>query len=210
MSIHRKAHQTNTTAKLLWYGAVVLCLMSAPLFAVAAQGAETAPAPGTAPLVTAPPPAVVPTKPLELQEVEAVFGGNLSRQYQRYEAILSYNPSFTLSFAQYLHDQFASGRRAGLIMAGVVAPILALFTVFGNLWLYSRGHDDGGFCNHTTYDAAANRYCRDCEGDRGEIAGMVLISIAGTAAFLGLFIPGIIKFAKNNKRLRRISPLVAQ
>jgi hypothetical protein len=145
-------------------------------------------------------------KPVEQQQVEAAMGvRDMSRDYQRYAAIFQNAPTGGTTFAGFLNDEYMARRKSGIVLAGVVAPILAGLTVMGSMLLYSHGKEDGGgFCSKTADSDPLN----DCEGDRGELSGIIIISSLGGIATIAVFTPGIIKFAKYNKRARRIKPLV--
>ncbi len=158
---------------------------------------QTHPVPGPVP-----PPAQ--QKSPELTHVEGVMGRPLEREYSRY---LAMNPQpQDERFAAYLYDTYESKRLSGILMAGVFAPIFASATVSGTLLLYLRGRDDnGGFCNHVTRDDG--EYQRDCQGDRGELAGMIVISTFGGILTLAMLIPGALRSARYGRRLRRLEHL---
>jgi hypothetical protein len=165
----------------------------------------------------------------ELQQVEAAMGRPMTRDYKRFSMIFMNNENRP-TFARYLYDGYARRRRSGVILAGVVAPILAGFTVIGVMGLYSHGkRDGGGFCNDvdsnadnrndTYYSDENDDYYRyeddeydhdDCDEDLGELLGIMLISALGGSATIAVLIPGIVKMAKYSKRLNRLSPLVSQ
>ena len=164
-------------------------------------------------------------KPAEQLQVEAALGArDLSRDYQRYATIFRPGSGPNPSFAEFLYRDYAARRRSGVVLAGIVAPILAGFTVMGTMLLYSHGKNDGGgFCNHPTstvdtYNYYDNYYNyndydddrTDCEGDYGEVTGMIIISSLGSLATIAVFTPGIIKVGRYNKRVRRLSPLVPE
>ncbi|MBN2715896.1 MAG: hypothetical protein JXX14_08570 [Deltaproteobacteria bacterium] len=164
-----------------------------------------------------PPPGVAPvapsasdnsSAPAELLQVEAVVGGNLSREWKRYQALSEYRPDYGTGFANFLYDEYSRRRTSGILMAGVGAPLIAGFTAMGIVALYRRGLDNGGFCNHREYDEQTGGYEETCEGDYGPMAGILLLSMVGGAATMGLFIPGLIKSSRYNKRLRRLAVLV--
>ncbi len=112
-----------------------------------------------------------------------------------------------ISTERRLVHRYESKRIAGIVLAGVVAPMIAGFTAFGAHGIYRHGLDDGGFCNHVTYDEWDDEYGTDCEGDRGEVAGIVLLSTIGGIAGLAVLIPGIVMIAKSGTRLRHIRNL---
>lgn len=98
---------------------------------------------------------------------------------------------------------YRSKQVTGIVLAGAVAPLFAGLTVLGTLQIYRHGiEDDGGFCNHVYYDEFRDEYDTNCEGDRGEVAGMVLVASFGTATTLGVLIPGIVMAVKYSSRLR--------
>jgi hypothetical protein len=148
------------------------------------------------------------TGPAELLQVEAVIGGNLSREWKRYRALADYRPEYATGFADFLYDEYSRRHTSGIMMAGFGAPLIAGFSTLGIVALYRRGKDNGGFCNHREYDELTGDYEETCEGDWGPFFGIMFISLAGGAATLGLLIPGLIKASRYGKRLGRLSPLV--
>ena len=168
-------------------------------------------------------------KPTEQSQAEAALGArNLSREYARFEVTQSTEQPGHSTFAEHLSTNYASRLRSGVILATVPPTIFAALTIWGVLKLYAHGKaDGGGFCNHRdSYEVTTSSYGDDdyyyddyytetvydeptCEGDEGEVAGIVLISTFGGVGFLATLIPGIVKIAKYSKRTRRLEPLVA-
>ena len=104
-----------------------------------------------------------------------------------------------------LHDTYESKRIAGIVTAGILAPVFAGFTAMGTYLLYRHARDDGGgFCTHITRDSD-NDYQRTCEGDRGELAGIIIVSTAGGILTLAMLISGVVKISRSSRRLRRLS-----
>ena len=169
------------------------------------------------PMVQAPTPIPQPFHPpgIKTQEqlqVEAAMGGrDMTRDYQRYAAMFPPGPGPHIGFAEYLYRGYEARRRSGIMLAGVTAPILAGMTIMGSMLLYRHGvNDGGGFCswsdNSRYYDGY---YYNDyCDEDDGEIIGIIMISTFGSIAVIATLIPGIVKTARYNKRMRRIEPLV--
>jgi hypothetical protein len=150
--------------------------------------------------------AVIPTdKPLELQQVEAALGRDMGRDFNRYLLMFQYNQYKQTTFASFLAGEYANKRRSGLIMAAIVSPALAGLTTMGCLSLYyAAKKDGGGYCN----DPPDENGFDTCDEDAGELVGIILISSLGGITTLAVFIPGISKYAKYNKRLRRLKPLL--
>ncbi len=106
-----------------------------------------------------------------------------------------------------MYHMYSAKRTVGIIMAGVLAPMFAGVTVGGNLLIYRHGREDhGGFCNHVTRNDFGD-YRRDCEGDGGELAGMILLSTFGTALTLSMLIPGTVQIGRYGGRIRRLGPM---
>ncbi len=101
-----------------------------------------------------------------------------------------------------LQIHYRSKQVTGIVLAGAVAPLFAGLTVLGTLQIYRHGEDNGGFCNHVYHDDFHDEYDTNCEGDRGEVAGIVLVASFGAAATLGVLIPGIVMAVKYSSRLR--------
>ncbi|MBN2343478.1 MAG: hypothetical protein JXX29_04760 [Deltaproteobacteria bacterium] len=149
-------------------------------------------------------------KPTAQHQVEAVMGRNMDREYQRYAAVAQYAPELDAGFADFLYDEYTAKRNSGIVLAGVATPLVLSFTALGVVGLYRAGaRDEGGFCNHEYYDEFTEQYETDCKGDYGEVTGIILISTVGGLTAAALFLPGLIKILKYNKRIRRLEPLVA-
>ncbi len=186
-----------------------------------AQASVSSGAPPAQPGVRAPtpvPPPFLPpgVKPPEQLQVEAALGArDLSRDFQRYSLMFPPGPGPRVGFAEYLYRGYEDRRLSGIMLAGVTAPILAGLTLMGTMFLYRHGkRDGGGFCTWDEEDSYYDEYSyynetnRGCEGDDGEIIGIIIISTFGSMAVIATLIPGIVKVAKYNKRMRRLSPLV--
>lgn len=171
-----------------------------PSTAASQPGAQAPPSPAFFPIPTA------GAKPADQLQVEAALGArDLSRDYLRFSAMFPAWVSPRPTFADFLYREYETRRRSGIALAGIVAPIIAGMTVLGSMLLYNHGKEDGGgFCNNTWDDDPYN----DCEGDNGELSGIIIISSLGSIATIATFTPGIVKAAKYNKRMRRIAPLV--
>ena len=171
------------------------------------------PPPAEAAPAKAPPPARKETPEYsdddELRRVEAVMGRSMKREYTVYSA-MAVSGGTDDGFAEYLRNKYIAKRMGGIIMAAVVAPVIASLTVVGTVQLYRHGEDNGGFCNHVVYDEIGDEYDTDCEGDRGELSGMVLLSTIGGLATLGVFIPGMTRVARYTRRINRLTPLVVR
>ena len=154
---------------------------------------------------------VVQEKTRELLQVEGALGRNMGREYAGYLSRTGHTTIQKIGFAVYLRDKYRSKQIAGIVLVGAVAPLLANLTVFGTFQIYRHGlRDDGGFCNHVYYDSEDDRYDTHCEGDRVEVAGIVVVSSIGGLSTLGVLIPGIVNIVKYSKRLRRITHLASR
>ena len=92
---------------------------------------------------------------------------------------------------------------SGVIMAAVVAPIIMGIGVAGTLLIWRHGcADDGGFCNHYTYDG---HFERDCQGDRGEVAGMISVGVIAGGLALAMLTAGLVKHNRYKRRQRRFA-----
>jgi hypothetical protein len=224
MKANRTFRMTRNTMEQLRRAFVAMFLLS--LFVSPAladhyvQPVDVTPPPLTAPNTVPadsrnrtpkPAPPVVQEKSAELIQVEAAMGRNMGREYTVYMSMTQPNPNRPFGFAGYLQDKYESRRMAGIILAAIVAPIIASITIAGTVQLYRHAlRDGGGFCNHVYYDDVEDEYDTDCEGDRGEVSGMILISTIGGLATLGVLIPGLARISRYNRRLRRIQHLTAR
>lgn len=238
-------HSRFSSPRFPGIAAPVVGLCIALLFPIPSMGqaAETAlpaatAAPATPQAVTVP---VAPVemdtgapveKPLELQQVEAALGGDMSRPYRRFQLMFPSGASF--SFARFLYDEYTARRHSGIILAGIVAPILAVLTTLGvvSIWVHAKS-DGGGYCPHDEHaeeddsgygDTGYDDYgyygedgdyggTRDdtssCgDEDLGEFVGMIVLGGIGGTATLATLLPGIGKIGKNSKRRRLLHPLV--
>ena len=104
-----------------------------------------------------------------------------------------------------LYDAYESKRMVGIVTAGILAPVFAGVTTMGTYLLYRNGRDDGGgFCTHITRDSDGD-YRRTCKGDRGELAGIIIVSTAGGILTLAMLISGVVRISRSSRRLRRLS-----
>ena len=104
-----------------------------------------------------------------------------------------------------LRDTYESRRMSGIVMSGILAPVFGGFTAMGTFLLYRHGREDGGgFCTVMTRDSDGD-YRRTCEGDRGEVSGIVIVSTVGGILTLAMLVSGVVKLSRSSRQLRRLS-----
>ena len=104
-----------------------------------------------------------------------------------------------------LRGAYESNRITGIVMAGILAPVFGGITAMGTTLLYRHGREDnGGFCTVIARESDGD-YRRTCEGDRGELAGIILVSSVGGILTLAMLVSGVIKLSRSSRRLRRLS-----
>ncbi len=104
-----------------------------------------------------------------------------------------------------MRDAYESKRMAGIVMAGILAPVFGGITTMGTVLIYRKGlNDDGGFCTVMARERDDD-YRRTCEGDRGEIAGIILVSSFGGILTLAMLVSGVVKLGRSSRGLRRLA-----
>jgi tetratricopeptide (TPR) repeat protein len=146
----------------------------------------------------APVPVVAPAgPPPEQVEVEAVIGGNLTRDYIRYTKTRANEKE---SFAQYEYKLATKKRTNGIILMAAIAPIVMGIGVgaYAAL-LWSMEEEDA---TDPDYDQIV------VDNTAKWNAAVFLISLAGAGALTTLIV-GSVRVARGHTKMKKLKPLLA-
>ncbi len=136
--------------------------------------------------------------PREQVEVEAVIGGNLTRDYIRYTKT---GASEKESFAQYEYKLAKKKRKNGIILMAAIAPIVMGVGVGAYVALMMSQEEE---------DPGADDYYDVVDSNAAKRGGAnFLIALAGAGALTTLIV-GSVRVARGHKKMKKLKPLLEE
>lgn len=135
----------------------------------------------------------------DFEAVKSALGASLIDEHQEYQMEF---PNRSISFSQYMYNDFSKERRAGILFIAIGVPIFGGLTALGAVMLKQNLDDP---CLDASLSECTAPQIRDADDKKSSSIFLLALGASGTIASV---VVGAIKYKRGNEPLKKLAPIL--